>query len=92
MTEPYVEYEPQRDPIKFYPDVNDFIKAVIKRNQTHGEEFFDSAHTGYGAIAEEFNLELLKAIHENDKEQIMNEAMDVAVAAFHLYRTMKYGK
>lgn len=50
------------------------------RIKEKGQGAFSGPHEIYGVLAEEVN-ELLDAIHENDKEQVVNELYDVAVTA-----------
>lgn len=44
---------------------------------------YNSAHEGYGVLAEEFD-ELLEAIHDNDDEWIAHEANQIAACAARL--------
>lgn len=61
--------------------LNQFKRALLKRIRKHGKGAYFSRHETYGIIAEEFNLELLKAMQENNHINFEEELLDVAVAA-----------
>ncbi|MCA0388502.1 MAG: hypothetical protein LCH52_08405 [Bacteroidetes bacterium] len=83
---------PQFEDLQIFADpfLVDFLLAVSRRNHRHGVKAFASPHEGYGIIAEEV-FELIKAIRNNHSEGRSSEAMDVAVAAYHLYKSEKLG-
>lgn len=70
------------------PFLVDFILSLSKRNIKHGMKLFSSPHEGYGVVSEEI-YELMEALTKNYPEGRSSEAMDVAVAAFHLYKSEK---
>jgi hypothetical protein len=70
--------------IDVFEDLNTrFNTAVAKNNKV-----VVSAHEAYGFVAEEV-MELLHAIHKNDKTETYNELMDVAIAAIWSCISMK---
>lgn len=72
------------------PFLVDFILSLSKRNIKHGMKLFGSPHEGYGVVSEEI-YELIEAITKNYPEGRSSEAMDIAVAAYHLYKSEKLG-
>lgn len=54
---------------------------LIYRLNKKGYGVYCSNHETYGIIAEEFNKELLDALHANDDVQFRSELLDVAVGA-----------
>lgn len=72
------------------PFLVDFILSLSKRNIKHGSKPFSSPHEGYGVVSEEV-YELIDAVTKNYSEGRSSEAMDIAVAAFHLYKSEKLG-
>jgi len=50
------------------------------RLREKGSGTYAGPHECYGIIAEEFNKELLEALHENDPKKFRKELLDIAVA------------
>lgn len=48
-----------------------------------GSGAFVSTHEIYGVIAEEFEKELLDALHANNRKQFVRELLDVAASAIY---------
>lgn len=58
-------------------------QRIINEQLAHANEHygpFRSAHEGYGVLAEEYH-ELREAIHANDTDAIVKEALQVAAVA-----------
>lgn len=68
-------------------DINKVLEEVLDmiimrmEQPGHGAGAFASSHEIYGVIAEEFNKELLDALHANDDIQFRKELIDIAVGA-----------
>ena len=73
------------------PSIDELIKHIDYAFGKHGNQSYASAHEGYGVTAEEM-AELLDAIRANNSNEIGKEALDVAVSAFWLYVSAKYGR
>lgn len=56
-------------------------RKIALRLEQKGPGLFVDLHQCYGVMAEELNKEFLDAVHANDDEQALIEAIDVAVAA-----------
>lgn len=57
-----------------------------------GRGAFASSHEIYGILAEELNVELLEAIHQNKPKQIRSELIDVAVGALFAIASYEAGE
>ncbi len=77
------------------PDQQDAALELVrdlyrKRMKEKGVHSFASIHEILGILAEEHNLELLKAVHENDHAQVRKELLDIAVACVHGIASLEY--
>lgn len=54
---------------------------VSRRLEEKGSGAYSGPHETFGIIAEEFNKELLDALHANDPVAFRKELIDIAVAA-----------
>lgn len=54
---------------------------IDRRLVEKGRGAYSGPHETYGILAEEFNWELMKAMHENDARAFYKELADIAVAA-----------
>lgn len=52
---------------------------LMARMEQHGPMSYASRHEAYGLLAEEFNKELLDALHSNSAWEFEEELLDVAV-------------
>jgi len=59
-----------------------FDHQLTRRLKEKGPLAFAGRHESYGILAEEFNKELLDALHSNDLLDFVWESLDVAVGAF----------
>ncbi len=55
-------------------------RMVSLRLQEKGDGAYAGPHECYGIIAEEFEKELLDALHANDRQAFRKELLDIAVA------------
>ncbi len=55
-------------------------RMVSLRLQEKGDGAYAGPHECYGIIAEEFEKELLDALHSNDRQAFRKELLDIAVA------------
>lgn len=56
-------------------------RRLRKSREKHGVAAYVDVHHTYGIIAEEFQLELLEAMHTNDNAAAYKELADIAGAA-----------
>lgn len=63
------------------------LANLKKRLIQHGDASFAGKHEGLGTITEEYH-ELVEAVRSNDPNQVINEAIDVAVGALWTAATM----
>ena len=56
------------------------LKKLQKKMTKKGMGGFVSSHEGYGVVMDEF-VELGEAVHDNDIDGVINEIVDIAVAA-----------
>lgn len=61
--------------------IDRIVKRIEEKTAKHGGHGYESTHEIYGILAEEFNKELLKEVHDNNIEGFENELIDVAVSA-----------
>jgi len=64
--------------------IDTFTQEVRRAIHINGDDLYNSPHEGLGICQEEM-YELTKAIHENDNDNIAEEFMDLAIAAFWGY-------
>jgi len=63
--------------------------ALRRRLKEKGNGIFISSHEALGSVTEEYN-ELVDAVTKNDPVNFMEECLDVAVAAFFSYVSMRH--
>ena len=68
-----------------------FIVGLIARIARHGNGCFASSHEILGIITEEYD-ELKDAVHDNDRDQIIHELLDLAVPAVFAIACVKTGE
>ena len=66
------------------------IHSVIDEMEFADKKYgaFRSSHEGYGVLCEEVCKELLDAIHQNDRRQVMREAIQIAAVAIRIALSM----
>lgn len=62
-----------------YYAFNRLEEKLKKRLLEKGTKSLTSTHEIYGILAEEFNKELLDALHSNNQDQFEEELVDIAV-------------
>lgn len=67
--------------------ISEFVQELGVQLQCKGDLGFISSHETLGVITEEY-YELCEAVHENNEKRIVNELMDVVIAAFFGYATL----
>ena len=83
-----------RDPVNFeFIDnaMTEIYDKLIFRINQKGGGIYSGPHETYGIIAEEFNKELLDALHANDREQFRKELIDIGVAVIFGMASMDTG-
>jgi len=67
---------------------DEFGQMLDQRLAEKGEGLFVSAHESLGVVEEE-HIELIEAVKENNEDKIAKELLDVAIAAFWGYVSIK---
>jgi len=72
--------------------LNDVLMMVNQklyfRLRQKGLDAYSGPHESYGIIAEEFNKELLDALHSNNTENFKEELLDIIVACVVSYASI----